>query len=82
MNARFNFFSLLVAILFSFGCKKEYTCECVDYYTGADTSWTNVKGERDFLVKKEEEAVAQCDELDGTPQIYYTEEYGLDCELK
>ncbi|MBK6524484.1 MAG: hypothetical protein IPG07_02425 [Crocinitomicaceae bacterium] len=39
-------------------------------------------GERQFEYRKEKDAAAECDKLDGQTQTYLTESYGLNCELK
>jgi len=72
----------ILSILILMSCKKNYTCVCTDFYNGADTTWTKLRGERDIETRKEKDAVAECDELDGDTQVYLTESYGLNCELK
>lgn len=79
---RILFVGGLVAAFLLVSCKKTYVCVCTEFYNGADTSWTDVRGEREFEYRKEKDAAAECDKLDGETQTYMTEEYGLNCELK
>lgn len=72
----------IAALVLLTSCKKTYVCICTEFYNGADTSWTDVRGEREFEYRKEKDAAAECDKLDGQTQTYLTESYGLNCELK
>lgn len=72
----------IASVAFLFSCKKTHVCVCTEFYNGSDTSWTEVRGEREFEYRKEKNAVEECDKLDGETQTYLTEEYGLNCELK
>ena len=74
-------FGFILITLFS-SCKKTFTCECNQFYNGADTSWVALHGVREFELRKKEDAVNECDKLDGITQVFGTEEYGLNCELK
>lgn len=67
--------------LFLSACKRDYSCECTEYYEGADTSWSKFHADTVLTYKKKEVDEA-CDALDGEKQTYFTESYWLDCEVK
>ena len=62
-------------------CKKNKTCECVQKYDGVNGAWEEVHGTTEIKASKKD-AAAQCDALEGEPQIIFTETYWLECELK
>ena len=62
-------------------CKKDYTCECNEYYEGASTTWNKYYGET-IINATEKKAEQECNDMEGEPQTVATETYWLDCELK
>lgn len=69
------------ALLLS-SCKKTYTCECHEYFNGTDTSWTALYGDQEITSRKEDAAQTTCKGMQGEPQTWNGNEYGLNCQLK
>jgi len=68
-------------LLMLISCKKDYTCECTEYYEGASSSWSKFYADT-VITYSHKKAIEACDALDGIPQTVSTETYWLDCELK
>lgn len=79
-RVRITFLIAVAAIAIS--CKKkDRSCECIETYTGAQTSYTNVTDTL-YIDIEEEEAITECNKGDKAVQTLFTESYGIECELK
>lgn len=83
MKSRFVGVGLIVGFLLVLSsCKKTYTCVCNEYFNGIDTSWAALYGEQEITSRKEDAAQTTCKGMQGEPQIWNGNEYGLNCQLK
>jgi len=73
--------AISMVLLFA-SCTKDFTCECVETYEGAEESYTKTISTTEINDTKKQEAEETCNAMDEPEQTIFTETRSVDCELK
>ena len=73
-------FSGLFAAMFTTSCKKDYTCECTETYSGSTSAQIYEITIKDVSKKAAKANCVSTEETSGSG--FYTYTYSTECELK